>query len=112
MKNRRLQKRQLAYIGITFVHEWEDLAALLGLEDKDVSDIKEDHSKAKARKRAMLSEWQQRFAPHDTVENLIKGFCDLKQLDTAQHVLDYLGTTIIALEVQPLIISILAYRLQ
>ncbi|XP_030235977.1 uncharacterized protein LOC115560664 isoform X2 [Gadus morhua] len=76
-----LSDRQLMKVAQTLGQEWEQAAVHLGLETKDLDDIKAEHRSVVMQKQKMLVLWKSRRPPGEaTALDLLEGLEDLEDL--------------------------------
>ena len=76
-----LSDKQLQDVAKTLGQEWEKAALHLGLETKDLEDIKAEHRSVAMQKQKMLVLWKRRRPPGEaTAQDLLRGLEDLEDL--------------------------------
>ena len=76
-----LSEKQLLEVAQTLGQEWEQAALHLGLETKDLEDIKAEHRSEAMQKQKMLVLWKSRRPPGEaTALDLLEGLEDLEDL--------------------------------
>ncbi|CAL8235959.1 unnamed protein product, partial [Arctogadus glacialis] len=76
-----LSDKELLQVANTLGQEWEQVAIHLELKNKDLEDIKAEHSTVAMQKQKMLVIWRRR-RPQDkaTAQDLLRGLEDLEDL--------------------------------
>ncbi|XP_059930343.1 uncharacterized protein LOC132473959 [Gadus macrocephalus] len=83
-----LSEKQLLKVAETLGQEWEQAAFHLGLETKDLDDIKAEHRPVAMQKQKMLVLWKRRRPPGEaTALDLLEGLEDLEDLPVETRLL-------------------------
>ena len=83
-----LTEKQLLKVAQTLGQEWEPAAIHLGLETKDLEDIKAEHRPLAMQKQKMLVLWKRRRPPGEaTAQYLLEGLKDLEDLPVETRLL-------------------------
>ncbi|XP_056466919.1 uncharacterized protein LOC130405758 isoform X1 [Gadus chalcogrammus] len=75
-----LSEKQLLKVAQTLGQEWDQTALHLGLETKDLEDIKAEHRSVAMQKQKMLVLWKRRRPGEATAKDLLEGLKDLEDL--------------------------------